>query len=705
MQSYQTLQKILNATESTSSDSGAVTVNGGIGVIKNVCVGGNVITNGIMIQSTDDSTSTSTGSLVISGGIGVGKRIFIGGDVSCVSGTNSTSFSTGSLKVTGGVGVNGNVFVTGTSTDGILHLDRGGGYPQLTLTNNSSRMYIGANNSGDTSTSVGSGIYVEGGTSTTKSKLYLGSTISGGNPTTGRNDVEVLSTTESSSSSTGAMCVSGGVGIGKALNLGSKLIFSNILEKKRITLYDTNNNNFQYYGFGLLSNEIRYQVSSTGGHHSFYSGVNSTMEQVLVKIEGDYGHSQGVLIYHTTQSSNAGTGSLVIHGGLGIAKDTFTSGNVNILSTILSTSSSSGALIVGGGVGIKNDECIGGSVSLTSATSKISFTADNTKKRCALYDIGNDYQWYGFGMQLSELRIQIASTASRCSYVVGTSSTTEEEILRINGDTNAQSGVNIMHTSESSGTSTGALVVSGGVGVGDSLYHSGLYPTHVNGVYIEGTYGNIKFKSGASAMSNWNLSSSGGVEIFNIYNTGTNVGLYVGHPIESSGTTTGSIVIGGGAGIAKKLNVGGDTKIMPTTSSTSSSSGALVVSGGIGCYDMYVDVVAMSAYWGTVFYSGQPQQNIYITKVGHLITLSAPNYSDVKPLSPSGYPQYTQVLAAKYRPSSKHYFQLHYNLAGLFTVGCIMIDTDGSLYIANEGSGTILAGDFFVYSWSVTYYV
>ena len=51
---------------------------------------------------------------------------------------------------------------------------------------------------------------------------------------------------------------------------------------------------------------------------------------------------------------------------------------------------------------------------------------------------------------------------------------------------------------------------------------------------------------------------------------------------ESTNTTTGSVVIAGGVGIAKTLNVGKKVLIEEASEATSSDTGALIVSGGIG---------------------------------------------------------------------------------------------------------------------------
>lgn len=78
---------------------------------------------------------------------------------------------------------------------------------------------------------------------------------------------------------------------------------------------------------------------------------------------------------------------------------------------------------------------------------------------------------------------------------------------------------------------------------------------------------------------------------------------------ESTTTSNGSVVLDGGMGIAKQLNVGGTTsKFTAATSSTSSTTGALVVTGGVGIGDN-LNVAGNTAITGTftVASDGAPQ--------------------------------------------------------------------------------------------------
>ena len=77
----------------------------------------------LRILSTTDATGTTTGALVVQGGVGVAGNIFAGristansgefGNVGINNTTTSTSNTTGALTVAGGVGISGNIYTSG----------------------------------------------------------------------------------------------------------------------------------------------------------------------------------------------------------------------------------------------------------------------------------------------------------------------------------------------------------------------------------------------------------------------------------------------------------------------------------------------------------------------------------------------------------------------------------------------------------------
>ena len=73
----------------------------------------------ITLTSGLDSTSTSSGSVIVEGGVGIGKHLYVGQELYADSPTNSTGTSSGAVVVAGGVGIakdvwiGGNIYVDG----------------------------------------------------------------------------------------------------------------------------------------------------------------------------------------------------------------------------------------------------------------------------------------------------------------------------------------------------------------------------------------------------------------------------------------------------------------------------------------------------------------------------------------------------------------------------------------------------------------
>lgn len=70
----------------------------------------------VLITGNTTSTSTSTGSLVTYGGLGVAKNLFVGGTTTIQSTTQSNSTSAGAFIVAGGTGIAKNLNVGGALT-------------------------------------------------------------------------------------------------------------------------------------------------------------------------------------------------------------------------------------------------------------------------------------------------------------------------------------------------------------------------------------------------------------------------------------------------------------------------------------------------------------------------------------------------------------------------------------------------------------
>jgi len=94
---------VSDTTDSSSTPTGALTVAGGVGVAKNLSVGGSLgVASGVTFTNSTDSSSTTTGALVVSGGVGVAKKLWVGGTINAIGGlTASGATFTGLITLAG----------------------------------------------------------------------------------------------------------------------------------------------------------------------------------------------------------------------------------------------------------------------------------------------------------------------------------------------------------------------------------------------------------------------------------------------------------------------------------------------------------------------------------------------------------------------------------------------------------------------------
>jgi hypothetical protein len=83
------------------------------------------------------------------------------------------------------------------------------------------------------------------------------------------------------------------------------LKFPNSTLSRKISLYETAANDHQYFGFGVNSFTLRYQVEGTASDHVFYAGLTSSTSQEVARVTGT-----GNLIIPGTSYST------VIHGSI-----------------------------------------------------------------------------------------------------------------------------------------------------------------------------------------------------------------------------------------------------------------------------------------------------------------------------------------------------------------------------------------------------
>ena len=516
-----------STVDSTSVYSGSLVAAGGVGVAKSMYVGGHVV-----LLSTIASTSATTGALVISGGIGVSGDVYSRGLVGLLNTTNSVGISSGAMVVAGGISVAKNITCGGNlnlSVDGNgvlfnaskIYQDVGGMLRVVPTTHG-----LDLRDSGDSMSVL---TYTDGG------PCYLNL------------QTMVSFTGDSSASTTGAFIVSGGAGIAKSLYVGLAGHFGNglvvssssvgplisgtctdstgVSDRAMRILYpnlstasvalvevgsSSSTRNTAYFGFvqdaaGSIANYLTLGMYGVDNVLNIFASGKVAIGSVTPPSSTFYVNGTGaftgaVVVSDTTVSTTTGTGSLVLGGGLGVGGNvhvggdgTFTGnfgvglvatvGSVVVTSTTDSTLLGQGSIVTAGGLSVAKSAHIGNELNV----------------------VGGSY--------LAALTVSGA--------------------LVLNATTNSTS------------SSSGALVLAGGMGIAKDVY-------------------------------------MGGDLTLTSHSTITSAYLTLTENVTSSGSTSGTLVCNGGVGIGGNMHVAGIVSIDNATASTSYTTGALVINGGLG---------------------------------------------------------------------------------------------------------------------------
>ena len=234
------------------------------------------------VQGTTTSSAKTNGALVVAGGVGIAGPLFgaaatLDGVTTITNNTTSSAKGNGALVVAGGVGITGPLFGAAATFDGDVSGLEGIFSGDLTV-GGASNLFVDVSLSrvGINTATPQAGLHVVG-------NAYVSSNLQVSEYT------KILDTTNATSKTTGALIVSGGIGV--AENIHGKDIF---------------------------------------------------VEDIV---------SNSVVILDTTESKLRTNGALIVSGGLGVASNVNTT-NLHALGTTASASKTTGTVIVAGGVGI-----------------------------------------------------------------------------------------------------------------------------------------------------------------------------------------------------------------------------------------------------------------------------------------------------------------------------------------------------------------
>jgi hypothetical protein len=308
--------RVNSTLPSTSPSTGALTVAGGMGIVGNVFAGGNVSgadlyasrgpTEGVLWLGGDATYIHNTGPSLTLNGKPVGVT----------NTTASTSAITGALVVAGGVGISGALNV-GTGSAGIATFNgRSDGLTFVASNGNVGQAYFTLGNAGSRSWQFavagtahpdpGCFYWYDQGVGAYRFGISASGGINLGFPTAGQaaGSLNIPATTPSTSLTTGALTVAGGVGIAGTLNSGPQVIWAaasptlNFLENSAVVLTVTAAATTSYldYGAGLV---IRNRPGS------YVTNLAMNAASIAVPL--------------TTASTSVSTGALTVAGGVGIS--------------------------------------------------------------------------------------------------------------------------------------------------------------------------------------------------------------------------------------------------------------------------------------------------------------------------------------------------------------------------------------------------
>ena len=441
--------------------------------------------NAVRVPQTTAATSTTTGALRVAGGVGIGGNLHVGGTITggSVSYSNTTSGTftvtngtgqtfvvdsteasttptTGAARVKGGLGVEGNLNVGGTITGG-----------SVSYSNTSSGTFAVTNGSGATLT--------------------------------------VASTDQTSSPTTGAVTIAGGVGINRALQVAENITLGSTMLDGARFLSISNQSTGTNATAGLI-----FDTLGTGEAYLFMNGANRTSD----------GPANSLTLRNNSgevRIQNSATKGLIIN-----STTTIVDQNAYVLATTASTSSVTGALRVDGGAGIQGDVFLGGGLTMgensINGMREITFKNTNTGSSAGVL-----------------LVLDTAAAGSALIFKNGPNKTSD-------------GGANTMTIRNDAGTVRLLSSSEQGLNITSTLVNSTKLNVTDNTISTSATTGSITTSGGIGAAG----SIYAGAQVHALANT------------PSTSPTTGALRIVGGAGIGQNLNVGGNANITGETTLT-----------------------------------------------------------------------------------------------------------------------------------------
>jgi hypothetical protein len=598
----------------------------------------------VSILGVTSATSTNTGVLRVEGGVGIGGNLYVGGTINGTASTatalaNAITFNNAGAGVASGTTYNGSVARTiSHNTIGAVALAGSTMTGNLTFTGGNG-IYGGG--SGLTSrvwaydtSNPGYGIYYVEGT-TDSLRLDVSGQAQTGTP-------DVLITPDTLQVNGNTVWHSGNDGASSGLdadtidsidstriiygsnasgsNATSSTFYPYELAQYKSGFWDANGvawtpDNGWWWGITAAhkSNTTVYNYSgqlifNIGGTEAYFRSVQNGTAGTWRKIIHDGNTSTshvGTANYAASAGSASGASGSVStvlrttnashfltfvdsNNASATAESIYTTssvtvnpstGEVDILSNLSASSTTTGALVVTGGAGIGRELYVGGSLQLGSGTGN---SWDFNAAGGTISRANGQIQLIGGGGSTSRNNILIGN-GSGITIFGGTGVALGGQIKLDGGDHN----VLVSQNTASVSTTTGALVVTGGVGIGRDLYVGGTIFGNISGTLTgnAATVSTLLRTTNASHFLTFVDSNNASATAESIYTTST----LVVNP------STGNVGIGTSSPVARLQSTGAAQTATPTGGSASGS--GLYINNTDAAYGMMFGVASTGRGW------------------------------------------------------------------------------------------------------------
>lgn len=442
----------------------------------------------------------------------------------------------------------------------------------------------------------------------TSGQVMFGSTIASLSSTSGAlyalGGIGIKASQDSTSHTAGgAMTIAGGASIEKALHVGTQVnigtsgttkttissietrsassttsntVFTSQATDSAIVVQSSSGSLLQLITFGVVgsTNVESFRIRSTSVDTELSTTASGTGTSKPIKINASPNTGQ---VYLAT-NGNVGINTTIPSTGFHVDSNIYVSGNATMGQMVLSTLAinstlDSTALVLSGGITVNKSAVIVGQSTIGAIS--ITSTATNslaTLGGCTIAKTLNVTQEFTCG----NARVSNMTTAT----------------------------LMVTSTTDTASTTTGSITLLGGIGIVKGIHIGGTSTFRNTSTFIKnGTVQIFKDETSVTRMalnkevstndltvSRYNSSGTFVDNIIEFSNTSGNTRIIHAASVketlsaldttDSVSTTSGSIIVSGGVGIAKGMYIGGTVRLNSTTQSNDVNSGSLIVSGG-----------------------------------------------------------------------------------------------------------------------------